>query len=968
MFRKSLLAGAAMAGLLTATSAPADTLLNLTLIDGGPSNSTTSNAVVSPFYGNINPFYGNINPFYGNINPFYGNISPFWGNIQPFWGNIDPFYGTIDPFYGNIDAFWGNIQPFTTNPFWSSTEGYWQNAGPQWGAINTSWANLQSSGATDYSGLQAQLQSFLSQAKSFWDPAVQKYTGQGFDSFAGAMMAKYGIDPNDPNSLANTDVVTRSAFLLNFYDGLMSFTGVDHVDWWMPQVNWSPSLTQMVGTNKSVVGLLDTTTTAAAADAASVTFVGGYNLYVNGHGTATASLIAAKQDGTNVMGVAPNATILLDNPFDATGTASWTDVANGIANLYNSGAHVVNASLGVPGWTLSKEWVNILTGTLLSNRSNDLVIVKAAGNEGVSQTANLAWLGLAAPQNLLVVGSVGPTGQISSFSNTPGSACFTVLGVCLESNKLMYRYLVAPGELMLVSDGNGGVTRMSGTSFAAPLVTGAVALLQERWPWLQQHAAETTQIILQSATDLGAPGVDPVYGWGELNIQASQSPLNFNNLVVYQPYTYGGGTNVNTPLLNFYSSQQLKSAALNPGQLNLWQQKGAYLVAFESIGTTYRDFNIPLSSMLVGKSQTVNGSTNPFQAYLYQRLIDWAHGVKSLDYTSQTTPLAAGDWQLAMTTTEATPDEQRAGEGPIHAEFAVSNRETGMELKLGEGAGAFALTGSDGFALRSDFDPQTGGVNPVLGFASGGFYASGGYMLAPGLKLNVGVSEKTDDHRYMDPTFGPLQTSDLPTDHAQAAVMGLDYKLSERVSLNASYTRLNEADGLLGAQGSGPLSLGSGTNTQGTTVGATARLGNGWTMSGSATVASTDVGNADGMLSFDRRVLQSTAFELMAGKTGVFEDADTVRLSLAQPLHIEAGALSYSSIQVVDRDTGALGPLNETWNIAGAREYRMEALYSVPVLDGKGEVAGFGLVDVNPPTEAERTVSLSFGGEFKVNF
>ncbi len=295
-------------------------------------------------------------------------------------------------------------------------------------------------------------------------------------------------------------------------------------------------------------------------------------MYVNDHGAAVASLIAAAHDGQGVMGIAPNAEVHLYNPFDASGTASWTDVATGIAALYDSGAHVVNASLGVPGTVVSNEWVNILKrlaaqqpqGRPPSSSS------KAAGNEGVTQTQNVPWLlGLEAPNNLLVVGSVGPTGTISPFSNTPGEACFTLLGLCAEQNKLKYRFLVAPGELLLVADNNGGVTRMSGTSFAAPLVTGAISLMQDRWPWLQQHADETVQIILQSATDLGAPGVDPVYGWGELNIEASQSPLDFNNLVVYQPYSYNGksvstgllGTGIlpNSPLFANWTAKSLKA-------------------------------------------------------------------------------------------------------------------------------------------------------------------------------------------------------------------------------------------------------------------------------------------------------------------------------------------------------------------------------------------------------------------------
>ena len=68
-------------------------------------------------------------------------------------------------------------------------------------------------------------------------------------------------------------------------------------------------------------------------------------------------------------------------------------------------------------------------------------------------------------------------------------------------------------------------------------------------------------------------------------------------------------------------------------------------MAFENIGTTYRDFTIPLSSMLVGKNQTVNGNSNPFQNYLYQRLIDRRMAL-TLAYNSQTMPMgdAPGTW------------------------------------------------------------------------------------------------------------------------------------------------------------------------------------------------------------------------------------------------------------------------------------------------------------------------------------
>lgn len=57
----------------------------------------------------------------------------------------------------------------------------------------------------------------------------------------------------------------------------------------------------------------------------------------------------------------------------------------------------------------------------------------------------------------------------------------------------------------------------SGTSMAAPHVTGALALLFERYPYLDNP--QIRDILLTTATDLGAPGVDEIYGWGMLDLK-----------------------------------------------------------------------------------------------------------------------------------------------------------------------------------------------------------------------------------------------------------------------------------------------------------------------------------------------------------------------------------------------------------------------------------------------------------------
>ncbi|HEY1708660.1 MAG TPA: S8 family peptidase [Rhizomicrobium sp.] len=947
----------------------------------------TPDRPIAQFQGDVNAFYGKINPFYGKINPFYGDISPFWGDNTQFWGDVtNPFSGASDPSYGAYNSFWGTLTPFSgpRATLWKQIDPFWQTAGPQWGSINALWTQLQSANATDYSNLQAQFQNFLASAAAFWGPTVQKANKSGFwTGFADPLLAKYGIDPNDPTSLANASAETRSEFFLAWYDGLMSYTGVDHVDWWMGAIHWSPALTQIQGQgSQSVIGVLDSYFTSNNSDVDNLHFAGGYKYNVNDHGAAVASLIAAKPDGQSVMGIAPNSDIELYNPFDSTGTASWTDVTNGILTLHAKGAFVINASLGVPGWTLSDEWANILTSPAIANSKNQIVLVKAAGNEGVTQTSNVTWIGAQAPTNLIVVGSVDPNGQISTFSNTPGEACITINGVCNEANKLKYRFIVAPGENILVSDNHGGVTRMTGTSFAAPLVTGAVALLQDRWPWLQQHADETVQIILQSATDLGAPGVDPVYGWGELNVEAAQSPLSFDNLVVYQPTQDPKGAPPpgipvppgNAPpgtLPNFkgtkWTTAALKSSLLNPGQLNLWQKQGAYLVAFEPIGTTYRDFEMPLSTLLVGQSLKGPGAVR-FQTYLYDRLITWANGgQQSFDSGERTIALDGDAWTFHLETEPLASDQTHSNGLNFNSEVVAFNPSTGIGLNFGQGSGARSLSIGSAFGDMADFDPATGGVNPVLGLASGGAFAAGSLTLGDVGRVHVGFTQKNDDHIVIDPTFGLLQTEALSPNKAQASTVGFDTQPLFGVSFNASYTALDEADGLLGAQGSGLFSF-SGARTDGVTLGTTVALPEGFALAGSATSARTSgVMFGTTALSLANDTLQSTAYEFAASKTAIFGETDKLRLSFAQPLHVNNGALQYQSLQVVDRTTGQLGALSQTWSLSGAAEHRVETMYQLPLLGGRAEIDGYGLVDLDPPVLGRHAMSLSFGAQARID-
>lgn len=950
---KLMLQGVALASLATATVAQAQTA------------PVTTPKVIAPAYGNIDPFYGNIDAFWKDINPFYGNIDPFWKDINPFYGNIDPFYKNIDPFWGNIDPFWKDISPFTNEAppnyidvgtFWKGLGSFWYGANKEWDAVGNYPNDLGK-----YQNLQMTLNELVARSEATWGAAVTARTGQSFRAgFADAIFAKYGVDLNNMATFEGLSASQRAHFFLDWYDGLMEFSGRDHLDYWMGTVNWSPAITQIQGGGAgTIIGLLDSSVVNDPDIANNVIYTGGYDNPLGGHGSAVASLMVAAHDGRGLMGIAPNARLAAYNPFDASGTASWEDVSAGVLALSAQGASVINMSLGMPGWSLHQDWGQVFSNPAVVAATQNTVFVIAAGNEGTIQLSNIAW-NFATDPNLILVGSVNPSGQISSFSNTPGTTCLLNNGVCLEANRIWNRFIVAPGEAILVSDGNGGFVRRSGTSFAAPLVSGAIALLHDRWPWLAAHPDETVDIILRSARDLGSSGPDQVYGWGLLDVEASQSPLDFNKLVFYE---FRNGAMV----------PRTASSIRSGGVKASWEAAGVYFSMFEKIGDTHRDFVVPLSSRLVGQMTSAGGSANYFQSYLSSRFTDWIRTGKyaGLSDVRSVNFAAIGDLELAFL---ANPALSRADDpslvGAPHSVVRISDRSRGLSITTGYGQGALAFNGGHGFGMTSDHGSSEGGVNPVLGFASGGAFASVDLELSPNWKLSTGFTS----NRLVHAQLPGLEQADRATlmdvapYRASAFNIALTHDISESFSVVASYTRLDEKAAVLGVQSVEPSDLDNGSVTEAATLSANARLGRGVQLSLSATAARTSASGKGQAFATDDRGVLSTAFAIAAAKTGIVGKRDQLRLSVAQPLHIEQGELQFTSVQVTDRSTGEIGPVTQSFDIAGQeRRFVGELLYATPLFGEGGELSLFARAQMNGGSISSPENYIA-GGRIRIRF
>ena len=228
------------------------------------------------------------------------------------------------------------------------------------------------------------------------------------------------------------------------------------------------------------------------------------------HGTEVASLIAghghdtqgysaiAGQPGkpTGVIGVAPEAKILpISLNMGTTGGKSIDEqIPAAVRYAVDNGAQIINMSIGSNKTSWPQSWDEAFAYA----EQKGVLIVAAAGNRG----SGLTQVGAPATiPGVLTVGGIDRNKQVSEGSSTQGIS----IGV------------VAPSTDMIAAAPGNGYMLWSGSSAAAPLVTGVAALLKQKYP--KESAAQLAQRLIASADDAGVAGRDPLYGYGVFNPQ-----------------------------------------------------------------------------------------------------------------------------------------------------------------------------------------------------------------------------------------------------------------------------------------------------------------------------------------------------------------------------------------------------------------------------------------------------------------
>lgn len=215
----------------------------------------------------------------------------------------------------------------------------------------------------------------------------------------------------------------------------------------------------------------------------------------NGHGSHVAGIIGAVNNGRGVVGVAGGVSLYAIKVLNQNGTGTLTTLIKGIEWGIRHNMHILNISVS-GGQTVPV----VMRDAIHRAVRNGIVVVASAGNHGDSQGKGDTVQMPGRLPNTIAVAALDRNNQRAPFSSTGPSVD-----------------IAAPGVNILSTFKDGRYASLSGTSMAAPHVSGAAAILKRRYP--KVTPLQVKQILQKHAIDLPPKGVDRLTGAGLVQVR-----------------------------------------------------------------------------------------------------------------------------------------------------------------------------------------------------------------------------------------------------------------------------------------------------------------------------------------------------------------------------------------------------------------------------------------------------------------
>lgn len=698
----------------------------------------------------------------------------------------------------------------------------------------------------------------------------------------------------------------------------------------LPQINAASAYARGATGEGVTVAVLDTGVNVNHPDLNDNIAPGGYNVVDNnsdvrdltGHGTHVAGIIAAEKDnGTwpyDMHGVAYDAKILPVQIFEADGNGNhytYTPyIIEGVDYAVSQNVQVINGSYG-PNYDGSETTQDISAWNALEAAAYQdaadagTILVFAAGNNylanpsvAVNPTgqslypyirpanastgvyddggANYNFSGLEGMLIAVVATNVN-TGRIANFSNRCGVAA----AWCIA----------APGDAINSLGIPTGYADMSGTSMAAPHVSGAAAVLIDMFPELTPE--EIVERLFESADKSGVYANQAIYGQGFLDLEAATRPLGTLSIMT--------GNSVQTASSFSLSGSSLRlGAAFGDGLAH--SLSGRSMAVFDAQKATFH-VNMGDLTQLADSGFDIEGTLRRFRSR----------------FDAQT--LQMGD----ATLTYALVDLGR--HGAVQEDPSLGAEQTSMELSFSQNLGdmrvdmqynvspammlgLYRSENLDGNAMLAR-DALTA---PYFAFAKQG------YSMGSHLRLNDSFSIGTSAFKGH-----PLAEEDLPEEE-RAESFGNVIEVAYRTGALKLFSQagmLAESKTLLGSRTDGAFGMDSGGYTGFGGANAAYGISERWSMVGSYYSGYTEPKLDGSSLFNDISNLRSESFSLGLLGKGVFTRGDQFGLLGNQPLRVSGGDATLS-IATGRSQSGMLYSEDYSVNLAPTgRELNLELFY-----------------------------------------
>ncbi|WND02123.1 S8 family peptidase [Temperatibacter marinus] len=652
------------------------------------------------------------------------------------------------------------------------------------------------------------------------------------------------------------------------------------------------------------------------------------------HGHSVAMVAAGVKDDQGVHGLAFDAEVIAVDFFS--GVNLETSTANGVttytANPYRyaveQGAKVVNKSLGYD------EDDFITNPPVVSERFRNEVdafvvldgglLVTSAGNNSDPEPSlsNLDTLNtlrendlLDGPGAFIMVGAVDENNIITDFSDRAGTG---------DSQN---HFMVAPGVRIVsywdTETEGPGLYELRGTSFSAPLVSGAAALLWQRWPTLT--AAEIRQILFDTATDLGEAGVDSIYGHGLLNVQnavsaqgtakiasiSSPSGFSARNSVIQLPGSFGDGL----ALASALSSVTVFDKYNRDFQMDL-------------AGGIYRSLSTPhlMSYLTQGEGWHTDNLKTPLGYLNFSYNFD-----QSLDAYMDRSGYF-GEQQKNRVQEVSTVFEFSADSLPILG--------PGVSYRMGFGSSLSTVLDREGDVSNSEsyigrelIRKDNGAFN-----FSKDVYALVKKQISDHSFIQVGIAagsiRETNSVSQSGHALSPLSGLSAINSAIHSAVFSYGYRRKKfRYAVDIGV--VNELGSVLGGQSVGAFAFGEGSETVYGRLRYHQALGQTLAFQGALTLGLSQIKGLNQSLFSDFKDVTLSSWKMSLAKSDFIHSKDTLKLSLYQPLRVEKAMVDVTYGQGVDwavSDSVLYSRVNLDLSPTG-REVSSEITYQLSLLD-----------------------------------